>query len=151
MICPCKASLDHTPLESFTLGFKSVGEAVAHQREGDLINSTHTVGIPRDTISQFLRAFLLKLSIAESLLQPIPPGMDTTFYVMLQLGDNYIEDVEQCRVQGDEKCKLPWVQTDSNRESAFEDAVVIPLKSAQNEVVQLQLYVQERKDLKVIK
>ena len=77
--------------------------------------------------------------------------MDTTFYVMLQLGDNYIEDVEQCRVQGDEKCKLPWVQTDSNRESAFEDAVVIPLKSAQNEVVQLQLYVQERKDLKVIK
>lgn len=151
MICPCKTSLDHTPLESFTLGFKSVGQVVAHQSEKDLINSAHTVGIPRDTISQFLRSFLLKLSIAESLLQPIPPGLDLTFYVMLQLGNNYVEDVEGHRVQGDEKCRVPWVQVDNHHEDAFEDAVVIPLKSVQNEVVQLQLYVQERKDLKVVK
>ena len=100
MICPCKTSLDHTPLESFTLGFKSIGQVVAHQTENDLINSTHTVGIPRDTISQFLRSFLLKLSIAESLLQPIPPDLDVTFYVMLQLGNNYMEDVEQHQDSG---------------------------------------------------
>ena len=147
VICPCKATIDHTPLESFTFALKGT----THQSETDLLNSKHTMGIPRDTITQFLRSFLLKLSVAESLLQPIPPGLDITFYVMLQLSDNHVEDVGQYRIEGDERLRMPWIQCDMDQERIFEDEVVIPLKSVHNEVIQLQLYVQERKDLKIVK
>lgn len=140
---PCKASIDHTPLESFALCFRTTGESSAQRCNENRLDVSRTTGISPSTASQLLRSFLLKLSVVESMLQPIPAGLDVTFYVMCLLNRD-LDDIDQYRLHGDDRLNLTWVVPDANIEHAFDDALIVPLKSLHTEFMQIQLYVQER-------
>ncbi|CAC5420499.1 MAD2L2 [Mytilus coruscus] len=82
------------------------------------------------------RGFLLKLSVTESLLKPLPE--DCTWTVQVYTKESAALAIEQKQHLKD----FPWILADE-RETTMEDPKMIPLKAVNSDYFQMQLYAEE--------
>lgn len=156
MIVPCLADggVMREALECFTISIKSIADMLPPDPRKDFkVKVLPTHGITHSTINQLFRAFLVKLSVAESVLAPIPAHFDTTFSVLIKTNrqvnpedidykEMYFEDdPEAFKAHCD--VPFPWLLADTEQQSALDNGLIIPLKSISNEVIRMQLWVQE--------
>ncbi|XP_064383135.1 mitotic spindle assembly checkpoint protein MAD2B-like isoform X2 [Halichondria panicea] len=94
-----------------------------------LSNDAHLLQLERD-----LRAILLKISVCDALLSPIPP--DCTFSVQVQTTLRSAEAMEHQQAVKE----FPWVTADP---IDLTEATVVPLKTVSSSLLQMQLCVIE--------
>ncbi|XP_042211103.1 mitotic spindle assembly checkpoint protein MAD2B-like [Homarus americanus] len=87
-------------------------------------------------MEEALRAFCLKLSISDSLLQPLPPGC--SFAVHIQVP----EHVPTSLSTEPQHQEFPWVEAEKEQ-TEVHDPHIVPLKTLRTEVCKMQLYVEE--------
>lgn len=87
-------------------------------------------------MEEALRAFCLKLSISDSLLQPLPPGC--SFAVHLHVP----EHVPASMSTGPQYQEFPWVEAEK-KQTEVHDPHIVPLKTLETEVCRMQLYIEE--------
>ncbi|KAK3859608.1 hypothetical protein Pcinc_034293 [Petrolisthes cinctipes] len=87
-------------------------------------------------LEEALRAFCLKLSISDSLLQPLPSGC--SFAVQIHVPE-HVPPTLSANPQNQE---FPWVEAEKEQVEVKEPHIV-PLKTLRTEVCRMQLYVEE--------
>ncbi|XP_064423801.1 mitotic spindle assembly checkpoint protein MAD2B isoform X1 [Latimeria chalumnae] len=88
-------------------------------------------------MEQLLRAFLLKISVCDAILDSNPPGC--TFTVLVHTRESATRNMEKIQVIKD----FPWIIADE-QEVHMQDPRLIPLKSMTSDILKMQLYVEER-------
>jgi mitotic spindle assembly checkpoint protein MAD2B len=122
----CRDGPSRKPLEQFTFSLKLLP---------DFRNCT------RASLDTFLRSFLLKINVADSMLQPIErDGNDISFYVLLHTNSD-LDSAHQRRLQG--MLENPWVSADDEEKVLFKGANVAPCKTITTQSFQLQLHVEQ--------
>lgn len=87
-------------------------------------------------MEEALRAFCLKLSISDSLLQPLPP--ECSFVMQIQVPDHVPDALSSAPQHQD----FPWVEAEKEQVEVVNPHLV-PLKTLRTEVCKMQLYVEE--------
>uniref|UniRef100_A0A3B3YS25 HORMA domain-containing protein n=1 Tax=Poecilia mexicana TaxID=48701 RepID=A0A3B3YS25_9TELE len=88
-------------------------------------------------VEQLLRAFILKISVCDAVLNNNPPGC--SFTVLVHTRDAATRNMEKVQVIKD----FPWIVADE-QEVHMKEPRLIPLKSMTSDIVKMQLYVEER-------
>ncbi|KAL4220944.1 MAD2 mitotic arrest deficient-like 2 [Mactra antiquata] len=83
-----------------------------------------------------LRGFILKLNVADSLLKPLPPNC--TWVIHVHTKESTADEFIQARSFQD----FAWVPAD-RRQTCMDDPVLVPLKTSDNPMLKMQLYVEE--------
>lgn len=83
-----------------------------------------------------LRGFLLKLNIADSLLKPLPE--DCTWAIHVHTKESTADKFVQQKLLQD----FSWVPADE-KQTKLKDPTLVPLKTANNQMLKMQLYVEE--------
>ena len=94
------------------------------------------INLEQDVLEGILRSFLLKVTVADALLQPIPPG--SPFEIMINVGKDL--DGEDAEHLVDEEC--PWVL---HQRPDFDNSVLTPLKDLSTNLFRMKLFVEEKK------
>lgn len=119
-------SAQGTPVEKF------IFEIVQHPtRPQNIKQDPHLT-----RMEEALRAFCLKLSISDSLLQPLPP--ECSFVIQIQVPDHVPANLSS----GPQHQEFPWVEAEKEQVEVSNPHVV-PLKTLRTEVCKMQLYVEE--------
>ncbi|KAG0715804.1 Mitotic spindle assembly checkpoint protein MAD2B [Chionoecetes opilio] len=119
------------PLEKF------IFEIVQHPtRPHDIKHDVHLT-----RMEEALRAFCLKLSISDSLLQSLPP--ECSFVMQIQVP----EHIPATLSSGSKHQEFPWVPAE-RQQMEVTNPHVVPLKTLRTEVCKMQLYVEERANKK---
>uniref|UniRef100_A0A0P4VZC2 Mitotic spindle assembly checkpoint protein MAD2B n=1 Tax=Scylla olivacea TaxID=85551 RepID=A0A0P4VZC2_SCYOL len=119
-------SAQGTPVEKF------IFEIVQHPtRPHDIKQDPHLT-----RMEEALRAFCLKLSISDSLLQPLPP--DCSFVMQIQVPGH----VPAALSSAPQHQEFPWVEAEKEQVEVSSPHLV-PLKTLRTEVCKMQLYVEE--------
>ncbi|XP_061189034.1 mitotic spindle assembly checkpoint protein MAD2B-like isoform X3 [Saccostrea echinata] len=92
-------------------------------------------------LEQSLRSFLLKINMADSLLKPLPP--DCTWTVHATTRESAAARMFDKNVEED----FPWLEA-SEQETMMENSSILPLKSTTSPYLNMQMYVEETKDIK---
>lgn len=87
-------------------------------------------------MEEALRAFCLKLSISDSLLQPLPSGCSFVMQIHVP------EHVPNAMSTDQQYQEFPWVEAEKEQVEV-PDSHIVPLKTLQTEVCKMQLYVEE--------
>ncbi|KAK8731290.1 hypothetical protein OTU49_007525 [Cherax quadricarinatus] len=87
-------------------------------------------------MEEALRAFCLKLSISDSLLQPLPPGCSFAVHIHVP------EHVPAVMSSGNQYQDFPWVEAEKEQ-TEVHDPHIVPLKTLRTELCRMQLYVEE--------
>uniref|UniRef100_H3BIS4 Mitotic spindle assembly checkpoint protein MAD2B n=1 Tax=Latimeria chalumnae TaxID=7897 RepID=H3BIS4_LATCH len=85
-------------------------------------------------MEQLLRAFLLKISVCDAILDSNPPGC--TFTVLVHTRESATRNMEKIQVIKD----FPWIIADE-QEVHMQDPRLIPLKSMTSDILKQKLYV----------
>ncbi|KAI4823694.1 hypothetical protein KUCAC02_012269 [Chaenocephalus aceratus] len=88
-------------------------------------------------VEQLLRAFILKISVCDAVLNNNPPGC--SFSVLVHTRDAATRNMEKVQVIKD----FPWIVADE-QEAHMQEPRLIPLKTMTSDIVKMQLYVEER-------
>ncbi|KAF3860122.1 hypothetical protein F7725_000377 [Dissostichus mawsoni] len=88
-------------------------------------------------VEQLLRAFILKISVCDAVLNNNPPGC--SFSVLVHTRDAATRNMEKVQVIKD----FPWIVADE-QEVHMQEPRLIPLKTMTSDIVKMQLYVEER-------
>uniref|UniRef100_A0A8C4YVN7 Mitotic spindle assembly checkpoint protein MAD2B n=1 Tax=Gadus morhua TaxID=8049 RepID=A0A8C4YVN7_GADMO len=88
-------------------------------------------------VEQLLRAFILKISVCDAVLNSNPPGC--SFTVLVHTREAATRNMEKVQVIKD----FPWIVADE-QEVHMPEPRLIPLKTMTSEIVKMQLYVEER-------
>uniref|UniRef100_A0AAQ5ZCR1 Mitotic spindle assembly checkpoint protein MAD2B n=1 Tax=Amphiprion ocellaris TaxID=80972 RepID=A0AAQ5ZCR1_AMPOC len=88
-------------------------------------------------VEQLLRAFILKISVCDAVLNNNPPGC--SFTVLVHTRDAATRNMEKVQVIKD----FPWIVADE-QEVHMQEPRLIPLKTMTSDIVKMQLYVEER-------
>ena len=122
----CSDGPSRRPLEQYTFSLKLLP---------DFQNCT------RASLDTFLRSFLLKINVADSMLQPIERnGEELSFYILLHTNSD-LDSSHQKRLQG--MLENPWVSADEEEKNLFKGANVAPCKTIATQSFQLQLQVEQ--------
>uniref|UniRef100_A0AAX7VA30 Mitotic spindle assembly checkpoint protein MAD2B n=1 Tax=Astatotilapia calliptera TaxID=8154 RepID=A0AAX7VA30_ASTCA len=81
-------------------------------------------------VEQLLRAFILKISVCDAVLNSNPPGNNCYLHVLVTLMCLPLQD-------------FPWIVADE-QEVHMQEPRLIPLKTMTSDIVKMQLYVEER-------
>nr|XP_022322876.1 uncharacterized protein LOC111124316 [Crassostrea virginica] len=92
-------------------------------------------------LEQSLRSFLLKINMADSLLNPLP--RDCTWTVHATTRESAAAQVFDKNVEDN----FPWLEA-SEKETAMDNSSILPLKSTTSPYINMQLYVEETKHFK---
>ncbi|XP_039242256.1 mitotic spindle assembly checkpoint protein MAD2B isoform X1 [Pipra filicauda] len=88
-------------------------------------------------VEQLLRAFILKISVCDAVLDNNPPGC--TFTVLVHTREAATRNMEKIQVIKD----FPWILADE-QDVHMHDPRLIPLKTMTSDILKMQLYVEER-------
>nr|XP_005889263.1 PREDICTED: mitotic spindle assembly checkpoint protein MAD2B [Bos mutus] len=88
-------------------------------------------------VEQLLRAFILKISVCDAVLDHNPPGC--TFTVLVHTREAATRNMEKIQVIKD----FPWILADE-QDVHMHDPRLIPLKTMTSDILKMQLYVEER-------
>ncbi|CAI5783056.1 Mitotic arrest deficient 2 like 2 [Podarcis lilfordi] len=88
-------------------------------------------------VEQLLRAFILKISVCDAVLNNNPPGC--TFTVLVHTREAATRNMEKIQVIRD----FPWILADE-QDVHMRDPRLIPLKTMTSDLLKMQLYVEER-------
>ncbi|XP_039419787.1 mitotic spindle assembly checkpoint protein MAD2B isoform X1 [Corvus cornix cornix] len=88
-------------------------------------------------VEQLLRAFILKISVCDAVLDNNPPGC--TFTVLVHTREAATRNMEKIQVIKD----FPWILADE-QDMHMHDPRLIPLKTMTSDILKMQLYVEER-------
>uniref|UniRef100_A0A8C0ARU5 Mitotic spindle assembly checkpoint protein MAD2B n=1 Tax=Buteo japonicus TaxID=224669 RepID=A0A8C0ARU5_9AVES len=91
----------------------------------------------RSVLEQLLRAFILKISVCDAVLDNNPPGC--TFTVLVHTREAATRNMEKIQVIKD----FPWILADE-QDVHMHDPRLIPLKTMTSDILKMQLYVEER-------
>uniref|UniRef100_A0A8B9CPP3 Mitotic spindle assembly checkpoint protein MAD2B n=1 Tax=Anser brachyrhynchus TaxID=132585 RepID=A0A8B9CPP3_9AVES len=128
---------EHHPVERFVfeitqpplLSIRGVLEAVT-----GLTTSSESL---LSHVEQLLRAFILKISVCDAVLDNNPPGC--TFTVLVHTREAATRNMEKIQVIKD----FPWILADE-QDVHMHDPRLIPLKTMTSDILKMQLYVEER-------
>lgn len=113
-------------IERFVLAFDWLKE----------INPNADISLKREELEGVLRSFLLKVTVADALLQPLPQG--SPFEIVINLAKDL--EGEDAETLVSEEC--PWVLLDK---PDFESSTLTPLKDLSTNLFRIKLFVEERK------
>ncbi|KAJ3034541.1 MAD2 mitotic arrest deficient-like 2 [Rhizophlyctis rosea] len=116
------------PVEKFTFQIKDLLSGI----EGEALQSTET-SVNASDIETYLRSFLLKISVCESMLTPNPPNC--TFCIMMELE-------ELAGPPSSAEKDVPWVHGEES-EIRVPQPSMIPLKTMDAGIIKMQLFVEE--------
>ncbi|XP_060541271.1 mitotic spindle assembly checkpoint protein MAD2B [Pantherophis guttatus] len=88
-------------------------------------------------VEQLLRAFILKISVCDAVLDNNPPGC--TFTILVHTREAATRNMEKIQVIKD----FPWILADE-QDVHMHDPRLIPLKTMTSDLLKMQLYVEER-------
>lgn len=88
-------------------------------------------------VEQLLRAFILKISVCDAVLNNNPP--DCSFSVLVHTRESATRNMEKVQVIKD----FPWIVADE-QEVHMQEPRLIPLKTMTSDIVKMQLYVEEK-------
>ncbi|KAJ0036565.1 hypothetical protein NQD34_005242 [Periophthalmus magnuspinnatus] len=88
-------------------------------------------------VEQLLRAFILKISVCDAVLNNNPP--DCSFSVLVHTRESATRNMEKVQVIKD----FPWIVADE-QEIHMQEPRLIPLKTMTSDIVKMQLYVEEK-------
>ncbi|KAM6434911.1 mitotic spindle assembly checkpoint protein MAD2B isoform 1-T1 [Liasis olivaceus] len=88
-------------------------------------------------VEQLLRAFILKISVCDAVLDNNPPGC--TFTILVHTREAATRNMEKIQVIKD----FPWILADE-QDVHMRDPRLIPLKTMTSDLLKMQLYVEER-------
>uniref|UniRef100_A0A8C5WPX8 Mitotic spindle assembly checkpoint protein MAD2B n=1 Tax=Laticauda laticaudata TaxID=8630 RepID=A0A8C5WPX8_LATLA len=88
-------------------------------------------------VEQLLRAFILKISVCDAVLDNNPPGC--TFTILVHTREAAMRNMEKIQVIKD----FPWILADE-QDVHMHDPRLIPLKTMTSDLLKMQLYVEER-------
>ncbi|XP_060073785.1 mitotic spindle assembly checkpoint protein MAD2B-like [Ylistrum balloti] len=121
---------DHRPLERFVIEISK--------------HSDHLKGDDRYLyqLEQSLRAFLLKLTVSDALLQPLPK--DCTWTIQIETTESAANNINDHQmIQG-----FPWVEAEG-RETNLAEPNIVPLKSVTSDYIKMQMFVEETTEKKL--
>ncbi|XP_076033753.1 DNA polymerase zeta subunit 2 [Oratosquilla oratoria] len=90
-------------------------------------------------LEESLRAFCLKMSISDSLLQPLPCGC--TFAIQLHVP----ERTQRAMTLDEDNQNFPWVEAEKEQ-TEVKNPHIVPLKSLCTSMCKMQLYVEESEE-----
>ncbi|XP_046343412.1 mitotic spindle assembly checkpoint protein MAD2B-like [Haliotis cracherodii] len=100
-------------------------------------------------LEQSLRAFLLKLNICDSVLQPLPEDCTWTVHIHTrESAAQKLDEKQVIKVPGrfeeilHSRPNFPWVEADEKQQK-MEDSKLVPLKSMKSDFFKMQLFVEE--------
>ncbi|KAJ1145290.1 hypothetical protein NDU88_011580 [Pleurodeles waltl] len=88
-------------------------------------------------VEQLLRAFILKISVCDAMLDNNPPGC--TFTLLVHTREAATRNMEKIQVIKD----FPWILADE-QDVHMQEPRLIPLKTMTSDILKMQLYVEER-------
>eukprot|EP00079_Xenopus_tropicalis_P037055 XP_017950826.1 PREDICTED: mitotic spindle assembly checkpoint protein MAD2B isoform X3 [Xenopus tropicalis] len=88
-------------------------------------------------VEQLLRAFILKISVCDAVLDNNPPGC--TFTLLVHTREAATRNMEKIQVIKD----FPWILADE-QDVHMQEPRLIPLKTMTSDILKMQLYVEER-------
>ncbi|CAH2320548.1 mitotic spindle assembly checkpoint MAD2B [Pelobates cultripes] len=88
-------------------------------------------------VEQLLRAFVLKISVCDAVLDNNPPGC--TFTILVHTREAATRNMEKIQVIKD----FPWILADE-QDVHMQEPRLIPLKTMTSDILKMQLYVEER-------
>ncbi|KAM4016243.1 mitotic spindle assembly checkpoint protein MAD2B [Anomaloglossus baeobatrachus] len=88
-------------------------------------------------VEQLLRAFILKISVCDAVLDNNPPGC--TFTLLVHTREVATRNMEKIQVIKD----FPWILADE-QDVHMQEPRLIPLKTMTSDILKMQLYVEER-------
>ncbi|ELR61108.1 Mitotic spindle assembly checkpoint protein MAD2B, partial [Bos mutus] len=133
---------EHRPVEKFVfeitqpplLSIREGGCPCAGRTSSSLLPSSDSL---LSHVEQLLRAFILKISVCDAVLDHNPPGC--TFTVLVHTREAATRNMEKIQVIKD----FPWILADE-QDVHMHDPRLIPLKTMTSDILKMQLYVEER-------
>ncbi|XP_055290382.1 mitotic spindle assembly checkpoint protein MAD2B-like [Moschus berezovskii] len=116
---------EHRPVEKFV--FEITQPPLLSTRSDSLLSH----------VEQLLRAFILKISVCDAVLDDTPPGC--TFTVLVHTREAATRNMEKFQVIKD----FPWILADEQNVH-MHDPRLIPLKTMTSDILKMQLYIEER-------
>ncbi|KAJ3586452.1 hypothetical protein NHX12_012850 [Muraenolepis orangiensis] len=130
---------EHHPVERFVFEISqppplSISPPPAEHQVGIFV---FEISQPPPAEHQLLRAFILKISVCDAVLNNNPPGC--SFTVLVHTREAATRNMEKVQVIKD----FPWIVADE-QEVYMPEPRLIPLKTMTSDIVKMQLYVEER-------
>ncbi|GAB1602247.1 mitotic spindle assembly checkpoint protein MAD2B-like [Argonauta hians] len=88
-------------------------------------------------LEQSLRAFLLKISVCDALLKPLP--QDVSWVIHIHTSDLAMLRLEEKQILQN----FPWIEAEEEQKNMGNSSLV-PMKTVNSEIVKMQLFVEER-------
>uniref|UniRef100_A0A8C6LDH1 Mitotic spindle assembly checkpoint protein MAD2B n=1 Tax=Nothobranchius furzeri TaxID=105023 RepID=A0A8C6LDH1_NOTFU len=128
---------EHHPVERFVFEISQPPVVSIRHTEDISIFLNHSAETLLSHVEQLLRAFILKISVCDAVLNNNPPGC--SFTVLVHTREAATRNMEKVQVIKD----FPWIVADE-QEVQMKESRLIPLKSMTSDIVKMQLYVEER-------
>uniref|UniRef100_I3JHG5 Mitotic spindle assembly checkpoint protein MAD2B n=2 Tax=Oreochromis TaxID=8139 RepID=I3JHG5_ORENI len=128
---------EHHPVERFVFEISQPPLLSIRLLVTDCCLCFHSSDTLLSHVEQLLRAFILKISVCDAVLNSNPPGC--SFTVLVHTRDAATRNMEKVQVIKD----FPWIVADE-QEVHMQEPRLIPLKTMTSDIVKMQLYVEER-------